>query len=178
MSVQTTTWIFLVFSIVGNIAQAVLARLKQKDDHDLEAKRIELEKQQAENQVSIKKQELEASKSIKDSEHQFQLDLKSQEERNYIHREFLPKLQRIFVDYIETTNDELRNSNGFTGFSKEQHQKEMLVRLYCPDIGPQIGLLNNPGNPGENRTQEQLMMEILNNDVIPAMTEYMQKLPK
>lgn len=178
MTTQIITWIFLFFSITVNIAQAVLAWFKQKDDHDLGIKRIELEKQQTENQFSLKKQELDNNKAIKNSEQQFQLDLKKQDETIYIHREFLPKLQKIFVEYVEITNNELRNPNGFNEFSKEQHRKEMLVRLYCPGIGEQIDLLNEPGYPGKNSSKEEFMLEILNNNVIPAMTEYMQKLPK
>lgn len=178
MTTQAITWIFLFFSIAVNIAQAVLAWFKQKDDHDLGLKRIELEKQQSESQFSLKKQELLTNKSIKESEQQFKLDLKKQDENIYIHREFLPKIQKVFIEYVELTNSELRNPNGFNGFSDEQHRREMIVRLYCPGIGEKIDLLNDPGYPGKNYTKEQFMLEILNSDVIPAMTEYMQKLPK
>ena len=178
MTTQTITWIFLFFSIVVNIAQAVLAWFKQKDDHDLGIKRIEFEKAQVEKRFSLKKQELDTNKVIKSNEQQFQLNLKKQEESIYIHREFLPKLQKIFIEYVEITSNELRNPNGFDAFSKEQHRKEMLARLYCPGIGEQIDLLNEPGYPGKNSSKEEFMLEILNNNVIPAMAEYMQKLPK
>lgn len=178
MTTQKITWIFLFFSIAVNIAQAVLAWFKQRDDHDLGIRRIELEQKQTEQQFSIKKQEISTQESLKSAEHQFKLDLKKQDESIYIHREFLPKLQKIFIDYVEMTNNELRNSNGFDGFSDEQHRREMLVRLYCPGIGDQIDMLNDPGFPGKNHKKEQFMLEILNNNVIPAMTEYMQKLPK
>lgn len=179
----------LVISFMINIFQYIASWHKQTQSYKLDQYRLRLEKQKHEDDMAEKKAIRDFQTKEKERDYKFRLDSQTAAHQHEleklrfnesveIHHSLVPRLQKIFSDYIAITTKEINDSTFPILFSAEQLKQEKVVCLYCPDVISDIDIMKSFNNTDTTGASKDNVLESLTSNVVPTLATYLSQLPK
>lgn len=158
----------LIISLVLNALQLIQAICKQRQEHELNLKRLGFERDN-------KEKDREHSLKLKKLEHKFKFDRVEQDNLIYIQRDLLPKLQELAFKYISVTRHEIYTHSLPVRFSENQQNLEMAISVYCPEMQEPIKTFHQVNN--DRRTFRSDLLEVMDDEIIPTLSRILEPHP-
>lgn len=172
-------WALLGTTILGNIFQYCLSIKNQKSAHDLEMKRLELNKENDEKnrqlQEKITKLNNDFKVEFEKSSQEFQINQAQVNKSLLIKQNLVPEVKSVFVEYLATTVDEINKRSFPIPFSQKQRELEAQVVLYCPSVIKFIDEFKTNNDPqilaDKDLDHKENLINLLESRIIPVLSK-------